>query len=165
MLEQAIQKCARWAARGVCEGVSVDVSAYELRDSDFPNRIRKLLGRFLSMDPAHLKLETLESAALSDVEVVIETMNACRALGVGFAIDDFGIGHSSLAYLKRLPAQTLKIDRSFIADILQDAGDHAIVKGIVELAKVFGIESVAEGVECMTHLEAWVANRSVRQSR
>jgi len=190
MLEQAIQRCAEWAAKGVCNGVSINVSAYELRDSEFPNRLRKLLSRFPSLNPTHLKLEILESAALSDVEVVIETMSACRALGVRLAIDDFGTGYSSLAYLKRLPVQTLKIDRSFIADMLHDAGDHAIVKGIIELAKVFELESVAEGIESAAHLtalaalgcdagqgygiarpmpaedfEAWVADRSSKQTR
>jgi diguanylate cyclase (GGDEF)-like protein/PAS domain S-box-containing protein len=190
MLEQSIQRCAEWAAKGVCNGVSINVSAYELRDSEFPNRLRKLLSRFPSLNPTHLKLEILESAALSDVEVVIETMSACRALGVSLAIDDFGTGYSSLAYLKRLPVQTLKIDRSFIADMLHDAGDHAIVKGIIELSKVFELESVAEGIESAAHLtalealgcdagqgyqiarpmpaedfEAWVADRSSKQSR
>lgn len=154
MLERAIDHCSEWVGKGVCGGVSVNISAYELRDADFPHRLRALLARHPTLDPACLKLEILESAALSDIETVVATMHSCRELGVCFAIDDFGTGYSSLAYLKRLPAQTLKIDRSFVADMLQDPGDHAIVKGVIELAKVFGRESVAEGVESADHLAA-----------
>jgi EAL domain-containing protein (putative c-di-GMP-specific phosphodiesterase class I) len=134
--------------------VSVNVSAFELRDPAFPDRVRRALGRHPGVHPSRLKLEVLESAALADIAAVTATMDACRAMGVEFALDDFGTGYSSLTYLKRLPATTLKIDRSFVANMLEDAGDRAIVTGVVELARVFDRASVAEGVESTAHVEA-----------
>jgi len=116
--------------------------------------VRRALERHPGIDPSRLKLEVLESAALADIAAVTATMEACRALGVEFALDDFGTGYSSLTYLKRLPASTLKIDRSFVADMLVDDADRAIVAGVIGLAKVFGRSSVAEGVESHAHAAA-----------
>jgi EAL domain-containing protein (putative c-di-GMP-specific phosphodiesterase class I) len=81
-------------------------------------------------------------------------MQTCRSIGVDFALDDFGTGYSSLSFHKRLPASTLKIDRSFVETMLEDAGDRAIVKGVIDLARAFGRVSVAEGVESEGQLEA-----------
>lgn len=154
VLDEALRRCAGWAASGLCGGVSVNVSAFELRDPAFPARVRSALERHPGIDPSRLKLEVLESAALADIAAVTATMEACRALGVEFALDDFGTGYSSLTYLKRLPASTLKIDRSFVADMLVDDADRAIVAGVIGLAKVFGRSSVAEGVESHAHATA-----------
>ena len=154
VLDEALRRCGAWGAIGLCGGVSVNVSAFELRDPAFPDRVRRALGRHPGVHPSRLKLEVLESAALADIAAVTATMDACRAMGVEFALDDFGTGYSSLTYLKRLPASTLKIDRSFVANMLEDAGDRAIVTGVVELARVFDRASVAEGVESTAHVEA-----------
>jgi diguanylate cyclase (GGDEF)-like protein/PAS domain S-box-containing protein len=154
VLDEALRRCGAWGAIGLCGGVSVNVSAFELRDPAFPDRVRRALGRHPGVHPSRLKLEVLESAALADIAAVTATMDACRAMGVEFALDDFGTGYSSLTYLKRLPATTLKIDRSFVANMLEDAGDRAIVTGVVELARVFDRASVAEGVESTAHVEA-----------
>jgi diguanylate cyclase (GGDEF)-like protein/PAS domain S-box-containing protein len=154
VLDEALRRCGAWGAIGLCGGVSVNVSAFELRDPAFPDRVRRALGRHPGVHPSRLKLEVLESAALADIAAVTATMDACRAMGIEFALDDFGTGYSSLTYLKRLPATTLKIDRSFVANMLEDAGDRAIVTGVVELARVFDRASVAEGVESTAHVEA-----------
>jgi diguanylate cyclase (GGDEF)-like protein/PAS domain S-box-containing protein len=153
VLDEALRRCDAWGALGLRGGVSVNVSAFELRDQAFPDRVRRALDRHPGVHPSWLKLEVLESAALADIAAVTATMNACRAMGVEFALDDFGTGYSSLTYLKRLPASTLKIDRSFVSNMLEDAGDRAIVTGVVELARVFDRASVAEGVESTAHVE------------
>jgi EAL domain-containing protein (putative c-di-GMP-specific phosphodiesterase class I) len=94
-----------------------------------------------------LQVEVLETAALEDIPRVSDTIERCRRIGVSFALDDFGTGYSSLSYLGRLPVDTLKIDQSFIRDMLQDKGDRAIVQGVIALAKAFDRRIVAEGVE------------------
>jgi diguanylate cyclase (GGDEF)-like protein/PAS domain S-box-containing protein len=154
VLDEALRWCGHWRAEGLCSGVSINVSARELRDPEFPSRVRDALRRHPSIAASDLKLEVLESAALSDMASVTAAMEECMAMGVQFALDDFGTGYSSLAYLKRLPASTVKIDRSFVSNMLRDPGDRAIVTGVVELAKVFGRSSVAEGVETAEHAEA-----------
>ena len=95
----------------------------------------------------HLVLEVLETAALADIDYTCELMQRCRALGVRFALDDFGTGYSTFTYLKRLPLDQLKIDRSFVQQMLEDRQDQAIVEGVIALAHTFACEVVAEGVE------------------
>ena len=95
----------------------------------------------------HLVLEVLETAALADIDYTCELMQRCRALGVRFALDDFGTGYSTFTYLKRLPLDMLKIDRSFVNQMLEDHQDLAIVEGVIALSRTFGCEVVAEGVE------------------
>jgi len=154
VLEESLRARERWCAAGVDVAVSVNVSGVELRDPKFPARVRAALARHPGINPSHLRLEVLESAALADMALVSRTIAECAAFGVQFSIDDFGTGYSSLTYLKRLPVATIKIDRSFVADMLHDSGDRAIVTGVIELARVFGRRSVAEGVESAEHLEA-----------
>ena len=101
-----------------------------------------------------LRLEVLETAALEDLEQVAQSIARCRELGVSFALDDFGTGYSSLTYLRRLPISTIKIDRSFVARMLVDPADQAIVRAVVDLAHAFGRTCVAEGVETPEHLQA-----------
>jgi EAL domain-containing protein (putative c-di-GMP-specific phosphodiesterase class I) len=94
----------------------------------------------------------LETAALEDLDKVKRLINECRALGVGFALDDFGTGYSSMTYFRRLPVDTVKIDQSFVRDMLDNADDLAIVQGILGLTKAFAKTSVAEGVELIEQL-------------
>jgi len=101
--------------------------------------------------PGCLELEVLETSALDDMLHVSQIMEACLAIGVSFALDDFGTGYSSLTYLKRLPAKHLKIDRSFVGDMLNDPDDLAILEGILGLATAFRKQPIAEGVESAEH--------------
>jgi EAL domain-containing protein (putative c-di-GMP-specific phosphodiesterase class I) len=98
-----------------------------------------------------LELEVLETSALDDVSQVSKLIEACTALGVDFALDDFGTGYSSLTYLKRLRVKTLKIDQSFVRDMLEDADDLAILQGVIGLASAFKRQVIAEGVETVAH--------------
>jgi EAL domain-containing protein (putative c-di-GMP-specific phosphodiesterase class I) len=134
----------------------VNVSAYELRNPSFAGHLALALARHSGLPRGTLRLEVLESAALPDMAAAADVMRACVALGVEFSLDDFGTGYSSLTYLKRLPASTIKIDRSFVAGMLADPGDRAIVLGVIGLAQVFGREAVAEGVESPAHVAALV---------
>jgi len=157
VLERALQHCSAWARQGQCAAVSVNLSARELRDPGFVERIRAALARHPDLPASALRLEVLETAALEDLEQVAENIARCRELGVSFALDDFGTGYSSLTYLRRLPISTIKIDRSFVARMLEDPADQAIVKAVVDLAHAFGRTCVAEGVETPEHLQALLA--------
>jgi EAL domain-containing protein (putative c-di-GMP-specific phosphodiesterase class I) len=125
----------------------VNVGARQLQQSDFVLRLRKALDAHPSIPPAFLELEVLETSALEDMNGVSRVMDACRDMGVSFALDDFGTGYSSLTYLKRLPARLLKIDQSFVCNMLDDPQDLAILEGVMGLASAFGREVIAEGVE------------------
>ena len=103
------------------------------------------------MPRGHLELEVLETTALDEVDAVANVIRECASMGVTFALDDFGTGYSSLTYLKRLPAQVLKIDQSFVRDMLDDPEDRAIVEGVLGLARAFGRQAVAEGAETPAH--------------
>jgi hypothetical protein len=103
--------------------------------------------------PEQLELEVLETSALEDMCHVSAVIGACAQMGIGFALDDFGTGYSSLTYLKRLPARVLKIDQSFVHDMLDDPDDLAILDGVLGLATAFSREAIAEGVETVAHGE------------
>ncbi|MEB3349670.1 MAG: EAL domain-containing protein [Cyanobacteriota bacterium] len=153
VLERALAFCCQWLRDGLCSGISVNISAMELRDHRFPERIQSVLARHPQFPASALKLEVLETAALEDLDHVGASMQICREMGVGFALDDFGTGYSSLTYLRRLPISTIKIDRSFVAQMLAEPEDEAIVKAVIDLARAFGRTCVAEGVESSLHLE------------
>jgi diguanylate cyclase (GGDEF)-like protein/PAS domain S-box-containing protein len=148
VLETACKQLALWAARPVMAHltVAVNVSAHQFRQGDFVDQVLSVL-KSTGANPHRLKLELTESFLVSNVEDTIAKMLALKAQGVGFAIDDFGTGFSSLAYLKRLPLNHLKIDRSFVRDVLIDPNDAAIAKTIVALAHCLGLGVIAEGVE------------------
>jgi diguanylate cyclase (GGDEF)-like protein len=147
VLEQALEQLAHWPRMGLDLTVSVNVSARHLQEPDFAQRIGELLARHPWPLGARLELEVLETAALADVGYTSQLLERCRRLGVRFSLDDFGTGYSTLTYLKRLPVDVLKIDRSFIHNMLDDRQDLAIVEGVIGLARTFGCGVVAEGVE------------------
>ena len=147
VLARALDQAEQWQRQGLAIGVSVNVSARQLQHGDFAARLSELLARHPSELAARLELEVLETAALADIVRTGALMDRCRSMGVRFALDDFGTGYSSLSYLKRLPVDVLKIDRSFVHDMLTDAEDNAIVEGVIALAMRFGCQVVAEGVE------------------
>jgi EAL domain-containing protein (putative c-di-GMP-specific phosphodiesterase class I) len=147
VISQALDHLSHWRRDGLDISVSVNVSARHLQEPDFALRLAELLARHSDPLAAHLELETLETAAHADIEATSALLARCRKLGVRFALDDFGTGYSTLTYLKRLPVDVLKIDRSFVHHMLDDAQDRAIVEGVIGLARTFGCVVVAEGVE------------------
>ncbi|APW42937.1 EAL domain-containing protein [Rhodoferax saidenbachensis] len=147
VLHQALAQLQTWVRQGLRWVVSVNIAARHFHRVDFVDRLRGLLACY-PQAPAHLlELEILESAILQDIPHMRQVMQGCQALGVCFALDDFGTGFSSLSYLKRLPAETIKIDRMFVDGILDDAEDITLVSAIVALAKAFERSVIAEGVE------------------
>ncbi len=148
VLTAACAQLVLWGAATKTQGLSiaVNVSARQFRQADFSDQILASL-RSSGANPSRLKLELTESLLLSDVEDAIAKMAEVRAVGVCFALDDFGTGYSSLAYLKRLPLDQLKIDRSFVTDVLNNSNDAAIARTILNLAHSMDLSVVAEGVE------------------
>jgi diguanylate cyclase (GGDEF)-like protein len=148
VLETACARLALWASQPELADLTlaVNVSATQFRDPGFVAQVLAILAS-TGANPERLKLELTESLLVHDVEQVIEKMVALKARGVGFALDDFGIGYSSLSYLKRLPLDQLKIDHSFVRDVLSDANDAAIARTIVALGQTLGLGVIAEGVE------------------
>jgi diguanylate cyclase (GGDEF)-like protein/PAS domain S-box-containing protein len=151
VISTALNQINQWRSIGIHLPISVNISAYQLQQDNFISRLKGLLAAHSDVNPHDLELEILETSALSDISQVSATMSACHELGVRFALDDFGTGYSSLTYLKRLPAHMIKIDQSFVRDMLEDADDLAIIQGVVGLAKAFHREVIAEGVETIEH--------------
>jgi diguanylate cyclase (GGDEF)-like protein/PAS domain S-box-containing protein len=147
----ALSQVASWQTKGLRLPVSVNIGARQLQQSDFPQRLQELLQGQPDVPANWLELEILETSAMKDMTQASDAMRDCIALGVHFALDDFGTGYSSLTYLKRLPAGVLKIDQSFVRDMLLDRDDLAIVQGVIGLAATFGREVIAEGVETAAH--------------
>ena len=148
MLKIACRQLACWAADPATEHltVAINVSALQMRQKNFVEQVCGILEQ-TGADPHRLKIELTESILVSNVDDVIAKMDKLQAIGIGFSLDDFGTGYSSLAYLKRLPLDQLKIDRSFVEDILVDPNDAAIAQMIIALSKSLGLSVIAEGVE------------------
>jgi diguanylate cyclase (GGDEF)-like protein/PAS domain S-box-containing protein len=148
VIETVCAQLVAWAATETMAHltISVNVSSREFRQPDFVEQVEAILNR-TGADPSRLKLELTESLLVDDFEDAIAKMSALKARGVGFSLDDFGTGYSSLSYLKRLPLDQLKIDRSFIQDVLTDTNDAAIARTVVALAHSLGLSVIAEGVE------------------
>jgi predicted signal transduction protein with EAL and GGDEF domain len=148
VLETACMQLTLWALRPEMAHltIAVNVSAQQLREPDFVDKVLTAIERTGAR--AHrLKLELTESVLVDNVQDIIQKMYALKAKGVVFSLDDFGIGYSSLSYLKRLPLDQLKIDQSFVRDVLVDPNDATIAKTIVALAQSLGLGVIAEGVE------------------
>lgn len=148
VLETACTQLAIWAAQPEMSHltVAVNVSAHQFHQADFVDQVLAVL-HSTGANPQRLKLELTESMLVSNVNLIIEKMFALKGKGVGFSLDDFGTGYSSLSYLKRLPLDQLKIDQSFVRDVLIDHNDAAIVRTIIALAQSLGFGVIAEGVE------------------
>lgn len=147
----ALKQIADWHTIGLDIPVSVNIGALQLQQDNFLDRLKMLLAAHPQVRPDHLELEILETNSLQDVTKISKLMRECRQMGVRFALDDFGTGYSSLTYLRNLPADTLKIDKSFICNMLDNPDDFAIVQGIIGLASAFQREVIAEGVETIEH--------------
>jgi diguanylate cyclase (GGDEF)-like protein/PAS domain S-box-containing protein len=143
----ALEQLEQWHQSGLQIELSINISARHLQANDFAWKLKRRILRHPAVPSGCLQIEVLETAALEDIPKVSETMERCRKVGVGFALDDFGTGYSSLSYLGRLPVDTLKIDQSFVCDMLHVKGNRAIVQGVIALAQAFERKTVAEGVE------------------
>ena len=151
VIDTALSQMERWHAEGLDIPVSVNVGARQLQQADFVDRLSALLAAHPGIRPHDLELEVLETSALEDLTRVSRVIESCRTIGVDFALDDFGTGYSSLTYLKRLSVSQLKIDQSFVRDMLDDPDDLAILGGVLSLATAFRREVIAEGVETVEH--------------
>ncbi|MES2315906.1 MAG: EAL domain-containing protein [Pseudomonadota bacterium] len=153
VLETACAQLAAWEQNDALRHLSlaVNVSAQQFRQPDFVARLAETVGRY-RFNVARLKLELTESVVLNDVDDVVSKMHALRALGATLSMDDFGTGYSSLAYLKQLPLDQIKIDQSFVRDIITDPTDAVMVRTIIDLARNFGLHVIAEGVETEAQL-------------
>jgi diguanylate cyclase (GGDEF)-like protein/PAS domain S-box-containing protein len=147
VIDAALAQMESWQAGGFDIPVSVNLGALQLQQDNFADRLRELLAAYSLIQPSRLELEVLETSALDDVPRTTQIFDACRKLGVSFALDDFGTGYSSLTHLKRLPTNVLKIDRSFVRDMLDDVESLAILEGVLGLAFAFQRTVIAEGVE------------------
>jgi diguanylate cyclase (GGDEF)-like protein/PAS domain S-box-containing protein len=151
VLGTALGQMQAWQHAGTPMPVSINIGARSLQQADFVQRLRTILLAYPDVNPAHVQLEVLETSALEDIGRVSRTMDECRQLGVSFALDDFGTGYSSLTYVKRLPVSLLKIDKSFVREMLTDQDDMAILRAVISLAEAFQQGVIAEGVETLEH--------------
>jgi diguanylate cyclase (GGDEF)-like protein len=151
VIATALEQMTQWKSQGLELTVSVNIAARQLQQDDFAQRLTGLLARYPAVAPGLLELEILETSALEDIGLVFQAILACQSLGVRFALDDFGTGYSSLTHLRHLPAEVIKIDQSFVRDMLEDVDDLAIVQGVIGLASAFHREVIAEGVETSAH--------------
>lgn len=147
VIERALSELVYWQEHNFHASVSVNIAPHHLLQANFAHTLQLQLARYPRIEPHLLELEILETSAFEDIEAVSQVIRQCRQLGVSFAIDDFGTGYASLTYLKQLPAQTLKIDRSFVNDMLNDTDNLALLEGVISLATIFNRHVIAEGVE------------------
>jgi diguanylate cyclase (GGDEF)-like protein/PAS domain S-box-containing protein len=152
VLDRALRQCSEWQQQGLRVPIAVNLSAHDVQDAELPAMVAELLARW-SVPSTWLKLEITESALVGDPWQALQILTELCASGVRIAIDDFGTGYSSLAYLKQLPIHEIKIDQSFVSDMISDRKDLAIVRSTIELGHNLGLETVAEGVEDQGTLE------------
>ncbi|WP_432474787.1 putative bifunctional diguanylate cyclase/phosphodiesterase [Amphritea sp. HPY] len=152
VLKAGFAQCAAWHKQGLDLSVSINLSAKDLNNPELPDLIAGVAGTS-GVDPEWIILEITESSIMSNPEVALEIVNRINDMGFHFSIDDYGTGYSSLSYLKQMPLKELKIDRSFVSDILSDESDAVIVNATINLAHNLGLQVTAEGVENQATLE------------
>ncbi len=146
VMNEALRQHREWADQGVKLKVAINVSTSVLYDLDLPDKVAQLLSRW-GAPPTALELEITEEATMRDPERALTILSRLSAMGVSLAIDDFGTGYSFLGYLKRLPVNKIKIDKSFVVEMLSSDSDAKIVHATIDLAHNLGLHVVAEGVE------------------
>jgi len=147
VMQHAIEQAAAWREAGLNIPVSINVFVQQLRDAEFPQRLQALLAKHPALPPDQICIEILENTALDDFTSVTRLIHICARQGIRFALDDFGTGFSSFAYLKHLPVDFIKIDGTFVRDIVDDPVDQAMVRSINHIAHSLGKKTVAEFVE------------------
>ena len=152
VLNESLTQLEVWHGMGIRPEVSINISSHHLLSDTFFSQLDSALAKHPAVDSQCLQLEILESSALGDLNTISSIIKTCQgALGVKIALDDFGTGYSSLTHLRHLPANTIKIDQSFVRDMLDDPSDSAIIEGILGLAEAFNRDVIAEGVETTNH--------------
>ena len=152
VIDQALAQCRKWHEAGLKVSVAVNLSARSLHDAGLPDRMSRFLSKH-GLAPRWLELELTESAIMADPDRAMEILSCVSIMGIRLAIDDFGVGHSSLTYLKRLPVHDIKIDRSFVTNMSTDPDDLMIVRSIIDLGHNQGLRVIAEGVESQDALD------------
>jgi len=153
VIKEALHQLSKWQAAGLDLPVSVNVSNLLLGQKDFTSKLANALNIHPHLAPQLLELEILETRAIENLTHASIVMNECQKLGVKFSLDDFGTGYSSLTYLKKLPVSSLKIDRSFVRDMLVDKDDLSILEGILGLSQAFNLDIIVEGTETQEHCQ------------
>ncbi|WP_201064055.1 MULTISPECIES: putative bifunctional diguanylate cyclase/phosphodiesterase [Thiorhodovibrio] len=151
VLREALTEQEAWVAQGLRLRLHINVSAYSLLRPNFMRDVSGFIGQHPGVQPCGIELEILETAALNDLDLVSTVIRQGTLLGLSFSLDDFGTGYSSLTYIRRLSARTLKIDQTFVRNMIKDNEDRAIVEGIIGLARAFDLAVIAEGVETLEH--------------
>ncbi len=152
VINNGLTQIDEWLQQGIKLEVSVNISSDHLLSDTFVANLEGALARHSKVDPQCLQLEILESSALGDLDAITVIIETCKGdLGVKVALDDFGTGYSSLTHLRSLPVDTIKIDQSFIRDVLDDPSDYAIIDGVIGLSDSFNRDVIAEGVETSQH--------------
>ncbi len=151
VLETALRQGEIWHREGLALRMSVNISTRHLLDTRFLDDLQEALAKHPGLPPEHLAIEITESAPLTDMTGAQMLLRACNRLGVCVALDDSGTGNASLAYLQRLPAHSVKIDRSFVLDMINDPNDLAIVAAVITASRMLGLKVIAEGVETAEH--------------
>lgn len=146
VIEKALQQSKKWYEEGLDLHISVNLSASDLQDLHLSDNVQRLLYKY-NIDPQTLTLEITESFIMSDPARAMETLKNLSSMGIKLSIDDFGTGYSSLAYLKHLPVDEIKVDKSFVMDMIEDKNDEIIVRTVINLAHNLGLLVVAEGIE------------------
>jgi EAL domain-containing protein (putative c-di-GMP-specific phosphodiesterase class I) len=154
VFDQVLLQVSEWQGLGIKTPVGVNISAYHLQSPEFTQKMRKLFKRHPDVSPEMLELEVLESSSIDDTNAIYHALTDCREMGISIALDDFGTGYSSLAYFHRLPVDILKIDQSFVRDMLDDPQDLTIVDSVIRLSQAFHHPVIAEGVESIQHASA-----------
>lgn len=154
VIREALGQLQNWHNQGLQVHVSINLSPYHLGDRGFLDSLRGICAHFPGLDLRYFQIEILESHALDDISTINSVIAECRQeLGITTALDDFGTGYSSLSHIRALPIKTLKIDQSFVSNMLNDTNDYKIVEGVIALAASFDISVIAEGVESLKHAE------------
>lgn len=152
VIKEALKSLSNWHEHGLKLRVSVNISAYHISRVDFLENIEQVFSEFPNVDFSYFQIEILESHALDDLSSIKSVVTECRNMfGITMALDDFGTGYSSLSHIRNLPIKTIKIDQSFVRNMLDDPDDYKIVESVISLANSFNIEVIAEGVESIRH--------------
>jgi len=146
VIENAMQQWAKWKQRNIDMHISINLSTHDLSDNSLVSTVKENIKKYC-VDPSKIILEVTESSTMEDPATSMETLNQLSAIDVRLSIDDFGTGYSSLAYLKSLPVNEIKIDKSFVMNMHEDKDNNVIVKSTIELAHNLGYDVVAEGIE------------------